>query len=330
MAFASSSSSSSIMRSARQLARSGPAKPSRSLARSSIVPPPAASRPYSAAAAAYAEPSSSHIPSQSQPQAQAQSSLPPQSQPQTPNRRRNTSNYTRPSERSITPEEAQSFLSNLLGLPSDRQFSPELALQILTHKSYRYSHSVRHFNDASSASGLGLGLRSNEPHNSRLSFLGRRALQTYLSLFIHDSFSSTSTSTSTSNSDSATSGPRESLRTNAVDFLRGSSLEDRLDNLRDTRNLGRLVAPHWGVSDVTRWDRNETSRESGDLKILGMTIESILGGVFTEFGSPAAQRTFHSMILPHYIPQLKDPRLIERVLGLKDQVQSTSQGILRV
>ncbi|WVW86780.1 hypothetical protein I302_108834 [Kwoniella bestiolae CBS 10118] len=299
MAFASSSTS-SVMRSTRQLV--APSLSGRNLPRSrrNILH---VTRPYSAAATLAESPNPSY---QQPPSSSSSSSFPPQSQ----SSYSRPSRYERPTPRSLTPLEAQSFLTTLLSLPSDRQFSPDLSLQILTHKSYRYSHSIRHLNSQESSS---IG---NEPHNSRLSFLGRRAFQTYLSMFIHDSFLPSSTTTP--------------LRLDASDFLKGKSLEERLDGLRDTRNLGRVVAPHWNVGEVVRWDRNETSRESGDAKIQGMAVESILGAIFTEFGSPAAQRAFHLHILPHFIPQLRDPRLIERVLDQREQIEKVGKGILRV
>ncbi|WWC92951.1 uncharacterized protein L201_007914 [Kwoniella dendrophila CBS 6074] len=308
------SSSSSVVRSARQLVNpviSSGNVSNRIPKAKRLVALPKTIRPYSAAAA-LAESSNqssyqtSTFPSSSS-SAASSSTIPSSSSSSRPSFSNSRSNqrYTRKPERKLTGREAQIFLSNLLGLEGDKQFSEELSLQILTHKSFRYSHNIRHFssNDESEV--------GNESHNSRLSFIGRRSLSTFFTLFIHDSYLNS-----------------KDFKLDAIDFLKGKSLEDRLDNLRDTRNLGRLVASNWGLADVVRWDRNETSRESGDLKILGMAVESILGGIFTEFGSPAAQRAFHSMILPHYIPQLKDPRLIERVLSQKDQLDKSGRGIV--
>ncbi|KAK6908788.1 hypothetical protein I204_01927 [Kwoniella mangroviensis CBS 8886] len=302
MAFASSSTS-TVMRSTRQLVT--PVVSGRSISRGGRRTILQVTRPYSAAAALAESPSAYPQPLSSSSSSSSSQSLPPRSNYIRPS----TTKFERKPHRSLTPIEAQSILTNLLSLPSDRQFSPELSLQILTHKSYRYSHAIRHTDSVSSSIG-------NEPHNSRLSFIGRRAFQTYLSMFIHDSFFASSQQTQ--------------FKLDASDFLKGKSLEDRLDGLRDTRNLGRLVAPSWGIGEVVRWDRNETSRESGDSKILGMTVESILGAIFNEYGSPAAQRAFHLHILPYFIPQLRDPRLIERVLDVKEQIEKVGKGILRV
>ncbi|WWD20170.1 hypothetical protein CI109_104646 [Kwoniella shandongensis] len=225
-----------------------------------------------------------------------------------------TNNFTpRSSSNSpTTASSAQEYLTNLLSLPSHRQFPPALALQILTHKSYRYSHPIRHLSPSDESNGVG-----SEPYNSRLSFIGRRALSTYLSIFVHDAFLS-----------SAAGG---GLKVDGTDFLRGKGLQERLDGLRHVNNLGRVLGDEWGVGQVTRWDRNETSREGGDLKIKGMSIEAILGGIYTQFGSPAAHRTFHKMILPGFARsnQLRDPRLVEKVETVKEQLEKEfGTGIL--
>ena len=59
---------------------------------------------------------------------------------------------------------------------------------------------------------------------------------------------------------------------------------------------------------------------SGARKIKGTVIEAIIGAVFLEFGSAAAQRLFHSRILPALTQDLRDPYLIERAEELKGQV----------
>jgi dsRNA-specific ribonuclease len=55
----------------------------------------------------------------------------------------------------------------------------------------------------------------------------------------------------------------------------------------------------------------QTGREGGFLRIKGLTVEAILGGVFLQHGSPAAQRVYHAHILPALERQLRDPALIE-------------------
>ena len=75
-------------------------------------------------------------------------------------------------------------------------------------------------------------------HNARLSFLGRRALASYLAMFVHSSIAS-------------------SAELKNLDFLRGRSLENKLEAMRVTLNIGREVGNKWRIGDVMRWDRNE-------------------------------------------------------------------------
>lgn len=75
-------------------------------------------------------------------------------------------------------------------------------------------------------------------HNARLTFLGRRALAGYLAMFVHSSIPT-------------------SAELRELDFLRGRSLEEKLEAMRMVQNVGREVGTTWGVRDVMRWDRNE-------------------------------------------------------------------------
>lgn len=131
---------------------------------------------------------------------------------------------------------AQSYLTDLLHLPESRQFPPELALQILTHKSYRQVHAIRHAHSELEVEAE----RSSVPHNSRLSFMGRRAIASYLALFVHEAIGTSS-------------------KLKDLEFLRGRSLEDKLEALRHVNNLGREVGGQWGIDSVMRWDRNQVS-----------------------------------------------------------------------
>jgi hypothetical protein len=44
-----------------------------------------------------------------------------------------------------------------------------------------------------------------------------------------------------------------------MDFLRGKSLEEKLEALRHVNNIGREVGLAWGIEGVMRWDRNQVS-----------------------------------------------------------------------
>lgn len=204
----------------------------------------------------------------------------------------------------VTPSIAQSYLSHLLRLPESRQFPPDLALQILTHKSYRHVHAIRHARTELEAENE----RSSVPHNSRLSFLGRRAIASYLALFVHEAVGSSSS------------------KLKDIDFLRGRSLEEKLEALRHVNNLGREVGRPWDVQSVMRWDRNQTGTESGHAKITGMAVESVLGGIFTQYGSSAAHRAFHLHLLPHLTHQFRDQALKERIEAVRSDAEKQYGG----
>ncbi|GFZ50074.1 hypothetical protein JCM24511_07827 [Saitozyma sp. JCM 24511] len=287
MSLASSSSSAvSVIRSAVRSSGATTAKRIVSIRRSHA-------RNFAAAAALPSEPDLEHL----------HDSPPPPVSPSRPSRSAGPSR--------IDPSSAQAYLSDLLRLPASSAFPPDLALQLLTHKSYRYAHAIRQSSPRFSSSVGGspeLELEAScAPHNARFSFLGRRALASYLALFVHSTMSS-------------------SRELQALDFLRGHALEDKLAAMRHLNNLGREVGERWGVGEVMRWDRNQTSLSTGDLRLKGLTVESILGGVFSLHGSPAAQRTFHLHILPALSNQLRDPRLKERAEEMRQAIDREFDG----
>ena len=144
----------------------------------------------------------------------------------------------------LTPDGAQQYLTDLLHLPPSQQIPPKLALQILTHKSYRFVSLPR--NPYLQPAPLPEEEDNNwaASHNARLSFLGRRAMSTYLAMFVHAAV--------------ATSG----VPLHQLDFLRGRSLETKLANLSHVTNVGREIGAAWGVQDVVRWDHNPVSRST--------------------------------------------------------------------
>lgn len=164
---------------------------------------------------------------------------------------------SRPSPPSTTPESASTYLSTLLSLPSSRPFPPQLALQILTHKSYRASHL------------LGYGYRSrtpdaapedtgSAPHNARLAFLGKRALVSYLLMFLHQQ------ALAAPPPSAAADGtiPRVATLTGlnlGEEFSREHALEEKIANLTHGTNLGREVGREWGLERVMRWQNNWVS-----------------------------------------------------------------------
>jgi dsRNA-specific ribonuclease len=203
----------------------------------------------------------------------------------------------------LNGDEASAYLSSILSLPAGT-FPPELALQTLTHKSYRFVHRMAHappYTEAEMA-------QSQVSHNARLSFVGRRALAAYTAMFVHSSMPSTNA-------------------VYAADFLRGKDIEGKLNALRHQNNIGRVVGDRWQIGEVMRWDQNEAGRDGGHTKIKGLTVEAVLGGVFTHLGSPAAQRAYHLHILPLLQAQLRDPALIEAAERVRDSAQGLG-GVL--
>ncbi|WOO76888.1 uncharacterized protein LOC62_01G000501 [Vanrija pseudolonga] len=200
-----------------------------------------------------------------------------------------------------TPAKAQAYLSDLLTLPPSAAFPPALALQILTHKSYRFAHRIAHAPPYTPDEIA----QSQASHNERLSFLGRRALQAYTGMFVHSALPSSSAA-------------------RASPFFAAEALEGRLEDLIHPTELGKTVGNRWGLDNVMRWDRvvDEGRRQGGARKIRGLTVEAILGGVFTHLGSAAAQRAFYLHVLPALAGQLEDPVLKQAAKKLETSAQS--------
>jgi hypothetical protein len=57
-----------------------------------------------------------------------------------------------------------------------------------------------------------------------------------------------------------------------------------------------------------------------------MAVESVVGGVFSQFGSPAAHRTFHSLVLPHLSNQFRDMALKEKIEEMRISTGKLSNG----
>ncbi|KAI0704188.1 ribonuclease-III-like-domain-containing protein [Cerioporus squamosus] len=157
---------------------------------------------------------------------------------------------------------------------SPLQFPRELASRILTHASHP---------DA------------KRRHNGRLSFVGRRVLQSYLLMFIHSS---------------------PSLQPN-------EDYERIIEYALNTYALGEHVAPKWELGKVLKWKpmnvgnmskplgpdvevpsllanvRGDNARSVGMYKVHGSTVEAVVGGVFHQFGGAVAHRLFHTRLLPH-------------------------------
>ncbi|PFH49369.1 hypothetical protein AMATHDRAFT_63325 [Amanita thiersii Skay4041] len=155
-----------------------------------------------------------------------------------------------------------SFVEHLNGLFPPLQFPPELARRILTHGSHP---------------------AAVHGHNAGLRFMGRRVIESYLLLFL--------------NSSSALKP------THDLDVIVSRTLNTYL--------LGEHVGSSWGLGRALRWtptlpaqqlkamrDPQKLLRGVGLYKVQGDTVTAVLGGIYYHFGALAAQRVFHTRILP--------------------------------
>ncbi|KAL7424922.1 hypothetical protein Q5752_000609 [Cryptotrichosporon argae] len=216
---------------------------------------------------------------------------------------------------------AQAYISDMFRLAPSAALPPPLALQALTHKSFRYAHRLR-------------AEQGYAAHNARLGFVGRRALAGYLAMWLHEA---------------AVRGGAEAVgrqRPRAEGYAYGQgeqadglgqgegwtafwgsrSVEARVEALMNPTNIGREVGAAWQVADVMRWDGNDTSREGGALGVRGQTVEAVLGAVFAHLGSPAAHAAFHHHVLPHLARQLREPALVDDVARVARLVSDTYGG----
>ncbi|TDL24571.1 hypothetical protein BD410DRAFT_786081 [Rickenella mellea] len=133
-------------------------------------------------------------------------------------------------------------------------------------------------------------------HNARLSFVGRRVLETYLNLFLH-------------------SVPRSELPSGFEPdyvFIAHRALH--------TPVLGEYVGTQWRLRDIMQWtpargfeetarveerrqlpDTRLLSKNVGFYKVQGIAVEGIIGGIFHQFGGTVAHRVFHTRLLPHIL-----------------------------
>jgi dsRNA-specific ribonuclease len=57
-----------------------------------------------------------------------------------------------------------------------------------------------------------------------------------------------------------------------------------------------------------------------------MAVESVLGGIFTQFGSPAAHRAFHTLVLPYLSHQFRDQSLKEKIEEMRRSTEKEFNG----
>lgn len=170
----------------------------------------------------------------------------------------------------ILHSEAVDLAQHLDTVFSPLQFPPELARRILTHASHK--HSIH-------------------GHNARLSFIGRRVLSAYLTLFL--------------NSSHAVKPSHD------FDLILARAL--------DSHVLGEHVAPAWKLGKILRWvptiprtlnpllrprgkkEGMQILRSVGLYKVQGEAVQAVIGGIFEQYGGAVAHRVFHTRILPHIL-----------------------------
>jgi hypothetical protein len=229
-----------------------------------------------------------------------------------------------PIQSPLSPEKASEYLSSLLNLPSSRQFPAPLALRILTHKSYRgaqvlgQGYHSRTSSPSSSSTSTDLSTGS-AGHNARLTFLGKRAMLSYLLMFIHQH--------------SLDTGRQTGMELQGLELSNTKGepvgLDEKLQNLVNCSNLGRTLGSRWGLEHVMRWQSNlvgsgsgrtvhderdeahlvnsiftsqtgeaAQARDSGALKIYGEGVQAVLGGTMMQFVSVLPRSSARMIFVP--------------------------------
>ncbi|PWN23056.1 hypothetical protein BCV69DRAFT_310547 [Microstroma glucosiphilum] len=121
---------------------------------------------------------------------------------------------------------------------------------------------------------------TTDGHNRRLGFIGRRALQMFLTIFLHSR-------AHTSQKAAALLGSPDAL----ADVLKTSRLGDK---------VGRTLQ----LEQVMRWtpavlDGQRGPVETGLFKIRGVTVEALVGAIYHQHGAAVARSFFHANVLPN-------------------------------
>ncbi|KAF8548824.1 hypothetical protein OG21DRAFT_1448664 [Imleria badia] len=195
------------------------------------------------------------------------------------------------------PDDDARFAAHLNSVFRSLEFPPELARRMLTHGSHK---------------------AAIHGHNGRLGFIGRRVLESYYLLFVHE----------------ATQG-------------RAHHDYDRLTSRAlNTYFLGEHVAPRWSLGRVLLWvptAPKETLRTAqiqnpdseldqaltaspgiaksvGLYKVMGEAVQAVVGGAYHQFGGSVTHQLFHTRILPHLL-------LPERSSGVPEEFHATALQI---
>ncbi|KAL4241665.1 hypothetical protein ABKN59_000843 [Abortiporus biennis] len=149
-----------------------------------------------------------------------------------------------------SPTDSSVYLAKHLStLFSPLQFPQELATRILTHASHRDAHIS---------------------HNARLSFIGRRVLNSYLLLMLHSS---------------------------------GEFVAPKWDLGRVMRWTPVNIDPRVASAATGELDHLDPklSWSIGLYKVQGTAVEAVIGGIYHQFGGSVAHNVFHTRLLPHIL-----------------------------
>ncbi|KAF9220767.1 hypothetical protein BS17DRAFT_738801 [Gyrodon lividus] len=187
------------------------------------------------------------------------------------------SSHTAESAVALLEDDAR-FVAHLSSIFPSLEFPPELAKRMLTHGSHK---------------------AAVHGHNGRLGFVGRRVLESYFLLFIHE-------------------------------VAQGRSHHDYdvlVSRALNTYLLGEHVASRWSLGRVLRWlptvsqenlriaqlQQSDAELEDaltanpgmlrsvGLYKVMGEAVQAVVGGVYHQFGGSVAHRLFHTRVLPHIL-----------------------------
>ncbi|KLO07780.1 hypothetical protein SCHPADRAFT_881219 [Schizopora paradoxa] len=183
---------------------------------------------------------------------------------------------------SRTKADSAPIVEHLQELFPGLEFPPELAVQMLTHASAK---------EAWAAS------------NTRLSYVGRRVISTYLLLFLHHA----TTRLSSSSSSHILSPSSSQFDFDAINYratytaLIGEHV-GRAWNLQRSMLWTPPVSLAYSSSPLSTEERiGGSSKAPGLYKVQGTTVEAIMGGLYHQFGGLVTQRAFHTRFLPHIL-----------------------------
>lgn len=155
---------------------------------------------------------------------------------------------------------------HLNGLFPGLEFPQELAKRLLTHASHP---------------------AAIDGHNGGFGFIGRRVLESYLSLFL------------TSCSSLHPSHDFELITSRTLNtYILGEHVGSAWGIGRNLRWTPTVKADRWKNAPASGEEKGRLVRDVGLYKIQGDAVASIMGGVFHQFGGSTAHRLFHTRILP--------------------------------